>query len=132
MATCQDLINVMGDINVSILALNVNVDALRQAVLCQTEFLQRAMVTREYMATYMSNQVGMQAETIEAVTASLNQVARVLSRSEVPPAYQKNLVYIAPGDLGSFEPCSINTYCPPGKIRNEQGECVDPIPPVNP
>lgn len=124
MANCQDLINVLADINQAVLALNINVDAVRQAVLCQTELLRESFPTRQYIASCLADHLQMQAETIQATVSSLNQVARALGALNVPPAYQKSLVYTGIQDLGYQSPCSITEYCPPGQIKNEGGECV--------
>lgn len=124
MATCQDLVNILADVNISILALNVNVDAVRAAVLCQTELLRASFPDRDFIAKVLTDGLQMQAETIQAQVSSLNQVARALGALNVPPAYQKSLVFTGYQDLGDQPPCSITAYCPPGEIKNEMGECV--------
>lgn len=126
MATCQDLVNVLADINLSIQANAINIDALREAVLCQTELIKQIFPDRNFIAAHMSTTNAFQAELITAHTAAMNQLARVWARTDIPAAYAGNLIYPAPGDVVPFQACSSTVYCPPGKIKNEQGECVDP------
>jgi tetrahydromethanopterin S-methyltransferase subunit B len=124
MATCDDLVNAVLGVYEHIDALSINIDALRQSVECQTQLLRQALPDRDFIAQYCADSVAQSIKNTNQVTQTLHQLSQALSARDLPEQLSGTESVLSPDDLDDFLPCSITKYCPPGQVRDEEGNCV--------
>lgn len=129
MATCDDLVAKLDEQKNATLALSVNVDALREMLLCGIEFFRQAMPNREFWPKAVGALAVANLTGADNVAQQINHQTTILSGTETPSSQVSPVNILDDTDLLPFEACTSTTYCPPGQHRDEEtGECVDDAP----
>lgn len=126
MATCADLVNSVNAVYGALLAASINLDAIREKLICIEEKIGQSQTTREFKAQVAEKEQLIEIAKVEALCKSLNALATAVSGQNAPAPANVTVSNVLASDLGSFPPCSSQLYCPPGLIRDENGNCVEP------
>lgn len=127
MATCDDLVAAVNNVNAYIASVSLNIDALREAVLCQTEILRQSQLDRDFHANHFANLERILINNANQLAQILYQIAQAVSGREIPASELNPETFSDPLDNLEFPPCSSQQYCPPGQIRNPTtGQCEWP------
>jgi hypothetical protein len=126
MATCQDLVNAVSLIYTAVNGVSVNLDAIREKLICIEEKITQSQTTREFKAQKAELEQKIEIQKTEALCKAMNALATSISGQNAPAPSNVTMSNIAASDLSSFPPCSSQLYCPPGLVKNEEGECVEP------
>lgn len=126
MATCADLVNAVNLVYGAVAAVGINIDACREKLICIEELLRQAAMTREFQAVAIEKHQQLIIDQTEVLGRALNSVAVAVGGQDVPPAANQDMTRVSATDLAAFADCSSSLYCPPGLIRDENGNCVEP------
>jgi hypothetical protein len=126
MATCQDLVNAVSLIYTAVNGVSINLDAIREKLICIEEKIAQSETTRQFKAQSEETRQKIEISKIEALCKSLNALTTAVSGQDAPAPANISISNIAASDLGAFPACSSQLYCPPGLIRDENGNCVEP------
>ena len=126
MANCQDLVNAVSLIYTAVNGVSINIDAMREKLICIEEVMRQSEMTREFQAEAIEKQQQLLIDATEALTRGLNAIATASGGFDAPPPANQTLTRISASDLGQFAPCSSTLYCPPGLVKDENGNCVEP------
>lgn len=126
MANCQDLVNAVANVQVGVLGISVNLDAIREKLFCLEDLMRQALLTREFQAQAIEKHQQLLIDSTEVLARAINSLAVATGALDVPPAADQTLSRISASDLSSFPPCASTVYCPPGLVKDENGNCVEP------
>lgn len=126
MATCADLVNAVSLIYTAVNGVSVNLDAIREKLICLEEKLAQAETTREFKAAVAEKEQQIEIAKTEALCKSLNALATAVSGQNAPAPANVTVSNVLASDLAAFPPCSSQLYCPPGLVKDEEGNCVEP------
>lgn len=124
MATCDDLVNAINSLGSLIASLSINIDAVRQSIECMREDNRQYFPDREFIAFATGQTQNVLLQGFSAVSQQLNHLSTIQSGTETPASQIEDVYIVDEFDMRTIDPCSITTYCPPGQIKNEQGQCV--------
>jgi hypothetical protein len=117
----------VNNVNAYIASVSLNIDALREAVLCQTEILRQSQLDRDFHANHFANLERILINNANQLAQILYQIAQAVSGREIPASELNPETFSDPLDNLEFPPCSSQQYCPPGQIRNPTtGQCEWP------
>ena len=116
--TCEGLVAVTA-------AISINLDAVREELICLRQRFGEALPTREYWQIRDELFVTAIAKQTELLARAILQLAAAVGKTDFPDLGNSTFTTPSALDLGDFLECFSQYYCPPGFAKNESGVCVE-------
>jgi hypothetical protein len=104
-------------------AISLNIDAVREELICLRQRFGEAFPTREYLVIRDQLMIEAMARQTEMLSRAILQLAAAVAHTSFPDLEGISFSTPESTDMGNFGECASTYYCPPGYIRVD-GVCV--------